>query len=1271
MLLSTVQVWAQTSSGIRTISKAETIDVDLVWNEVNDHDLRETQAGKPMLSFSNARYRGADQEPFFAKTFQLQQGVEQVSVVLSSVQTELINGVKAAQIPYADNGEIVPSTSYFRSNGHKYVVISLPVVLLQENELRKVVSFSLTVTEVVQSGRDSRSSNAWKENSVLNSGRWLKLTTYEDAIYKVSYKMLKNAGVEVSSLLSSQLKLFGTTTGVISTNNSVKRPDDLTQISIHIEDGGDGTFDPGDHFLFYGEDQVVWKEANGYFEHEPNPYADSVHYFLTVDPVEANIARVVDQSSVGTANVSVNTVNYYDVHESDETNLIKSGRQWYGEKMGIVKFHDLGFSVPDVDQSSQARVKAKFAGRSVNNSSVSMTVSLPNQGGVNTSYTFQQMYDFYGARYADDETKAITVTPSGANFLTKLELNNSSNPSAEAWIDYVEVSARRSLTQRGNSMVFQDLESVAVGNVAEFQLKSDFTPIVWDITNKFGVEKVSIKGNVQDGFRFSAPTDSLKVFVSFNPDVVQEPIISGEIQNQNVHGLANIDYVVISHPKFFSQAQRLADLHEAVDGFTTVVITPQQIYNEFSGGVQDITAIKEFMRMLYFEGNESGGRPPRYLLLFGDASYDYKNRVSGNSNFVPTHQTKNSLTPTGSIASDDYYALMDDDEGEANLDAVDFGVGRIPARTKTEAEGAVTKIERYIANSQSFGSWRNYVSFVADDADKGDGHTFMRDCDAVSEIIEEESPDFTVKKLYMDAYPQVVGSGGERYPQGAEAIDDRVSNGCLMMYYIGHGGELGWAHERVLEVPTINKWSNLDNSPLFVTATCEFARFDDPRRTSAGEYVLLNPSGAGIGLLTTTRAVYSSPNLTLTTEFTSVAFEKIDGESPRLGDLMMLTKVRTIDTNQSAGSNSRSFALLGDPGLKLAYPELDIIITDMPDTVKALEKVTIKGHVLGAGGQKATWFNGILDSEVFDKKTELQTLNNDGVGPYKYSEWKNLVFNGKSSVKEGEFTIEFVVPKDINKEIALGRISLYAENGERDANGDFQEFSIGGVSDNPISDDEGPQVELYMNNTDFVFGGLTNEEPNLYGLLYDDNGINMVGNGIGHDITAVLDEKTSSTLILNDFYESDVDSYQSGKVIYPFNELEDGRHTLRLKAWDVNNNPEEAYTEFVVANDEELALDHVLNYPNPFTTNTDFYFEHNKPGQSLLVRIEIFTVSGKLVKILDGSFESNGYRVGPINWNGKDEFGDKLGKGVYVYRVSVKTILGEQTEKFERIVLLN
>jgi hypothetical protein len=524
----------------------------------------------------------------------------------------------------------------------------------------------------------------------------------------------------------------------------------------------------------------------------------------------------------------------------------------------------------------------------------------------------------------------------------------------------------------------------------------------------------------------------------------------------------------------------------------------------------------------------------------------------------------------------------------------------------------------------------------------------------------------------------------------------RISKGALIFNYTGHGGEVGLTAERMIDIDIINSLDNFNKLPLFITATCEFSRYDDPSRTSAGELCLLNAKGGAISLFTTCRLAYSGPNYDLN----RVTLEKLftplpDGSMPTLGEAIQMTKSDSrIRLNTLYYVN---FHLLGDPALRLAYPKDKVVTTavnQLPvttsrvDTLSALRKITITGFVADKNGNKLSTFNGLVYPTVFDKEQTVSALmntvesaanyyavqNNSDPGPYKpftFNLQKNILYRGKVSVVNGDFSYTFMVPKDISFSFGPGKISYYATDGKTDAHGYYNKVVVGGATKNVVVDNEGPKVQLYLNDKNFINGGITNEKPVLYADLIDSSGINTLGSSIGHDMAVVMDENSTKPVILNDYYEASLNSYQSGRVRYPYTELSEGEHRLSFRVWDIQNNSSVVYSDFIVAKSAELALKHVLNYPNPFTTKTKFFFEHNQACNPLKVNIQIYTVSGKLVKTIQQSVLCEGFRPEGVDWDGRDDFGDKLARGVYIYKLSILDVENKKAEKIEKLVILN
>lgn len=1256
---------------------------------------------KPAFLSGTARESSKRNLPYFIH----QKSIEGNQIPVFKIENALIRELTNEELSLISEfkqfitNEFSITESYGRSANKNYVYQKVvPIRLNIQNNRYEYLEQYTPTWDITKSKKSLPEINLRKNakstaanSSVLATGNWYKIGLTKEGIYKLDKTFLTSLGLNVSSIDPRNIRIYGNGGKLLPEKNSVFRYDDLQENAITVIGESDGIFDNNDYVLFYGQSTDSWKQVPGSampYTHKTHLFSDTSFYFITVDLGTGK--RVSTQSSLpNPPNKSTSTHDYYGFHEQNTTNVVKSGRHFFGEKFDFNTSYSFSFIIPEAVIGDSVYVKARALSRSdatstynvnFNGSSFTFTCQLTNTGSYIAPVGFPGF-----------NSKGAILNSNNLNVVVSKQTAN-----ATGWLDYIEFNCRRNLIFKQNQFNYRDKRVVGgAGTFAEYLVtnSSSDTPIIWDVTNPINPvnQNFTTSGNL---LSYTATSDSLKEYCIFTDKQAYIPVSYGSIQNQNLHAIQQADYVIVCHPLFLSEAQRLAQLHSDYDSLTYAIATTQQVYNEFSSGTPDIGAIRDFVKMLY-KRPVNPDQATKYLLLLGDGSYKNKDiSLAGNSALIPTHQTEDSWTYTSSFVSDDYFAMMDDNEGDmVSGDLVDIGVGRFPVKSKAEANAVTTKIENYYKLNRNFnpteeqnpcipsgseypqGDWRNWVCFLADDEDN---NLHMVQANSLANKVYTNHKDYNVDKIFLDAYVQESTPGGDRYPGAVTDINNRIGKGCLIFNYTGHGGEVGLTEERVIEVPQILAWKNMNNMPLMVTATCEFSRFDDPDRTSAGEYCLLNEAGGAIALMTTVRVAFSSLNEILNQAFYNHALSPMtNGKMPHIGDLYRLTKVEIGFNEQFT-----NFLILGDPAIKLAYPQQEVYTSTIntksltvtsSDTLNALSKITVTGFVGDKAGNKLTNFNGVVFPSVFDKATTIETLNNDGSAsnPMQFILQKNLIYRGKSQVINGDFSFTFLVPKDISYNFGKGKISYYAHNGIIDANGSYENIVIGGSNPNAIPDNQGPSISLYMNDSKFVSGGTTNENPKIYALVADSSGINTIGTGIGHDVTAILDENTKSPFILNDYYTADLNTFQSGKILYPFNELSEGTHRLSLKVWDVQNNSSTAYTDFVVSKQAELALSHILNYPNPFTTKTKFWIEHNQCCVSLNVLIQVYTISGKMVKSINQTINNQGFRFDGIEWDGKDEFGDKLARGVYIYKVSVSDNTKKKAEKIEKLVILN
>lgn len=1109
--------------------------------------------------------------------------------------------------------------------------------------------------------------SVYAQNSILATGNWYKVKLSEAGVYKITAADLNEMGINVSSINPKNIRIYGNGGGMLPEKISDTNYDLLQENAIQVVGEEDERFDSQDYILFYGQSPHQWEYVNLFrpYQHFYNVYDDYSYYFINLDigsgkRIEA-VSEVKEESTL-----SINTFVDHQFHEIDEINLIHSGRTFYGEVFDANTNHNFSFDFPNRISSKEARVAVDVAARSSATSSFQLNVNGSSVLGFSIAgINFNTPYPAY-ARSSFKQQEFTTTTDQIEVSINYIK----SNSSSIAWLNYLEVIAWRELKLDENQLLFRNHETVGDNNISNFSIaNANSECIFWELTDPLNVKNIDaqISGTSAN---FNIKTESLLEFVAFKESNTLSVEFIEQIENQNYSALNASDLIIISPAEFSFQAMRLGLHHQNVDGLSYVIVEPLKLYNEFSSGGKDISAIRNFIKHIY--NKAASNQKPKYVLLFGDASFDYKDRVSNNNDYIPTWQSPNSVDLRNSYMSDDYYGLLEDHEGYRVDGDLELGIGRLPISSTQEAQTVVDKIISYTeTEDKNLGDWRSKICLIGDDQDF---NAYVNDSEKLASFLAQDYPNVNVDKIYFDAYPQESTPGGQRYPEVKKAINSTIEKGVLVVNYIGHGGETGWAHERVLELSDINSWSNTKKLPVFITATCEFTRFDDPSLKSAGEYVLTNPNGGGVALLTTTRATSASGNFNLNQRVIKNIYQKDNSKNRRLGDIIRSAKNEIGNT-----INSQKFVLIGDPALQIALPKDSIaslkinnhIISIKPDTISALSRVNIQGAVYTNGGNKLSTYEGRLFPTVYDKPSIFRTLAQDEDSFEKpFQLQNNVLYKGEVSIVNGEFEFNFVVPRDIAYNYDFGKISYYAKSEDGDAWGCLQNIIIGGFNEDAVSDVEGPVITIFMENLEFVSGAKTSPSPQLIALLSDDNGINTVGTGIGHDIVMVLDENTEKSTILNEYYTADLDSFNSGMINYGLANLSQGEHKLKLKAWDVYNNSSTSEILFFVSDDEHSAIENLLNYPNPFRNETYIQFEHWLNNNSLEVEIQIFSFSGQLLKTISKIVSISASKSDPIRWDGDTDYGNKLKGGVYIYRLKIKTPGGQVFEEKQKLIIL-
>lgn len=1228
--------------------------------------------------FSNEGYGVVDNTPYltYERETQSYNLIDIINVNYSNVSNHDLGQLNVSKIP----SELEYSAKVNQGGNRFFVSVSMFPFVIQGGQVRRVESFEIvTLSSNLTYNNQQGGTYDPATNSVLSTGEWYKVEISKSGIFKLDKTFFQQNNIP-TNFDPRTLKIYGNGGKMLNENPGDFRYGALQENSIEFVGEEDGSFDNGDYILFYGQGPHDWNRLDdstrGNLTHRFHQYSDHAYYFITFGGVHGK--RVQNSDIQGTPVEIFNTYDEYVFHEKDSLSLNQAGKQWGGEDFRANPNQTIvlkGNAPVAGDFVGKYRIIGKGA------SGVVLNVSI---NGVGFPSANMGSGDF-AVRHEVHSLSGVN----GNTFNFNINVLNATNPGAFVFLDYLEVVYEASLVFNGEQMHFRKLQNINNGNVYGFSLSG--AQKVWNISD---ITTASNVVNTAGIYKYqSSNPNFLNEFIAFNDGAAfTEVNYVGQVVNQNIRAMSDIDYAIVVHPNFLSEAVRLANFRIQNDGIKVAVATTEQVYNEFSSGVQDISAIRDFFKHL-----RDTGSPLKYVLLFGGASYDYKERVPNNVNFVPAYISFNSTGIDNSFVTDDFFTMLDDTDiilqnnnrrmpVEFDLlksSQMDIAVGRMPAHTLAEAKVMVDKVlafyEKLPGQGTSFGDWKTRFLLVVDD-DKGQGPFHQTIENTSAQFIEENIEYATLRKGYLDAFVLESTSAGPRYPQVNQLIGNAFNLGTSLIVYFGHGGARSWSQTRVITFEEINNFENFSGLysrlPIVMTITCEFTIWDLTYIPSAGVSMYKAAQGGAAAMITTSRPV----GVNYGEEFNNHLVQEVltVEENQYLPIGVALTRAKISHPNKA---NHINVNLLGDPMMSVPKPPREVRITKIngqdadtfDGTLRALDFVEIEGEVLDESGtMRDSSFNGKALASLFDKPINKQTLNNKrngdlGIMPFK--EQVNPIFKGGTNIEYGKFKIQFYVPKDINYEVGEGKLTVYVHNNVTDGV-TVKHLNVGGQNPNGLDDDNGPTIGLYMNNLNFVDGGITDRNPYLLACLTDESGLNTSGVAIGHDITAVLDQNVEGTYILNEYYEGgdnnpctnpEFEDYQKGQVMYRLSNLDLGEHKILFKAWDINNNSSEQTLDFIVMEEgsDHIYIDKLLNWPNPFTDQTFFHFEHNCDSE-LEVLVQIFTVSGKLVKTIRQAVSAEpwreGYRTGrfAIPWDGLDDFGDKIGKGVYIYRLTAR-----------------
>ena len=1111
--------------------------------------------------------------------------------------------------------------------------------------------------------------NVLSQESILSKGEWIRIGVTKSGVYKLDKNFFESysSKIDVEKIIPNTIQIFGSgIKGPLNQKNDAANFNSPVEMKIDFVGNENNYLENDEYIMFYANDphRVSYDSFQKKITYQNNIYSDTSFYLLTFNQEEGK--RIESNNSLEDY---IDVISFYSetfIYENDFNNILQSGRDWVGELFSNGDSKKINITSPNL-YNNDVSIILRALSRSTDNSKFDISFNNTKVAELNLEKINE---DLYGEKviFSLDTFEIKVDDLKNLNLL----ISYSGTSKSLAYLDYIIVNYNTKLIFDSNQKTFNNLNEIDFDKI-QFNISTDLENLkIWNITDPYEIKDQLYNKDIGK-ITFNVDSKNFEEYIMFNDNDLLIPSTHNYAFDRNTQTRirnflsdTNVELLIITDDLFLFDAQRLANFRLLNDKLKTKVVTVNEIYLQFSSSIPDISSIRNYIKYLY---NKSS-KELKYVLLFGDASYDYKDRIFNNTNYVPTYQSRNSTNNIYSYSSDDFFGFLDNDEGEWSENLLgdhnlDVGIGRIPVNNNVDSKLVVDKLIRYSTNN-NFGNWKNDIYLIADD---GDYNIHQINAEKHFDLVDSNNPQFNIKKIFIDSYKQELVGGVKKSIDGNIKLNEAIDKGSLIINYIGHGNEFLWAEERILDENSIDSWTNRSKIPLLVSATCEFGKFDNPLITSGGESMIKKGDGGSIALFTTTRPVFSQTNFLLNDQFYKNVFKKENNNFLRLGDIFRITK-----NNSLSGPINRNFSLLGDPSLILNYPKLDINLS-IPDslsidTLRALEKYSFKGEIKN-NGKKVENFNGEVFIDFFDKLSNKQTLGDES-DPFYFKEWDKSIFRGSSTVNNGNFSFEFVVPKNIEYNFGKAKITMYATDSlnQIDANGSNIDFNIGGTSNNFSIDENPPDINIYLNDRTFKSEDNIASNALLIIDLYDENGINIYNSDYSNNIVATLDD--SIDFILNDYFISLKDDFKRGTIRYPIENLDFGKHKLEIKVYDTYNNLGEESVLFMVTNDLKIKIDNVMNYPNPFPQSTSFSFEHDREEEDLEVSIEIINLNGKVIYKQSKIIENSNKLVKGISWNGKNSNQQMVSDGIYIYKLHVKSLFdGAYNLSYKKMIKRN